>query len=503
MPERNRRRTRAHCCCLGDCCATPFRARTASCFGFVAPSLIPEAKSRAAIKPKYAMVVSRSSSLPASSFLRLILCVVLFCLHILCVQAYSCQTPLTFSENRLPAILEIENICTDNNVAMCLEFDGTVYLIQNMDPTTFYTVPTVLQDCWIFRASTCQGEILLEHDVTGTRKITIGCTKEWTDANAIGVANSTPLDCSLTVTPKLSDVFDGSMDFVPPDKKADVAEDGFEDLNTPMQFIDKDELLRGIYEMCFALALHGVDVTSATNIFRHVRAVIWHTQSCHPELIGSLIGFAQSYFGLYGAAFASLHASNLLAGTWIDIPDPLTTAQNASLQALIDHAVGVDVSMNLPDSALPTTLQGLPTNGNVSVRTVSRRAGSGTLSKFPSLSRSTTNSAAPTPTYSPNAMLSGEDICNSEGVGRWSFHKVSKTAVGNSTLDCCSPACFAFGKSARFITRPFTTTCCLSCNMGWCSDDLPARTRAVMQLGEVQVPTNSTTSLKPPVRVMI
>lgn len=376
---------------------------------------------------------------------------------------------------------------------MCLEFDGTVYLIQNMDPTTLHTVPTVLEDCWVFRASDCTGETLLEHQVTGTRKLTIGCTKEATDANAVDVAMSTPLDCSLTVTPKLSDVFNATMDIVPFELVPDVDDENFEDVNMPTQFIEKDELLRGIYEMCFDLARHGVDVDSAFNIFKHVRAVLWHTQSCHSELVGISVGFAQAYLALYGSAFAVLHASNEAAGTWLDIPDPLTPEQNASLQALIDHAIGIDIASELPSSAMPTTLHGLPATGNVTVRVVSRQAASP--------SPSTSASASPSP--SPAQASPGENICNSQGVGKWKFHKMSKPHVPNSTLDCCSPACFAFGKATRFITRPFTTNCCLSCNMGWCSDVIPARTHAVMQIGEVQLPTDSTIALSPPVKVML
>lgn len=371
---------------------------------------------------------------------------------------------------------------------MCLEFDGTVYLIQNMDPTSLYTVPTVLEDCWVFRATDCAGEVLLEHHVTGTRKLTIGCTKEATDANAVDVAISTPLDCSLTMTPKLSDVFDATLDFVPLAKVSDVDNEGFDEINDPMQFIEKDELLRGMYEMCFDLARHGIDVQTSLNFFRHVRAVIWHTESCHQELVGAKIGFAQAYIGLYGAAVAVLHASNELAGTWIDVPDPLTSEQNAALQALIDHAVGINVDLELPSSAMPTTLHGLSANGNLGgVRTIVRQA------------------ASPSPSSSPSASTNstGEDICNGQGNSKWKFHKMSKPNIPNSTLDCCSKACFAFGTSARFITRPFITNCCLSCNMGWCSDVIPARTLAVMQIGEVQLPTNSTVALRLPVKVMV
>lgn len=424
---------------------------------------------------------SRSSSSPASPFLRLVLSSVLVGLHILSAQSVSCQTPLTFSEHRLPAVLEIENFCSNNNVAMCLEFDGTVYLIQNMDPTSLYTVPSVLEDCWVFRASDCQGETLHEHLVTGTRKLTIGCTKEWTDANAIGFASSTPLDCSLTITPLLSAVYDGAMEFVPSNKKQDIAPGAFEDLNAPMQFAAMDELLRTVFKMCHVLAWHGVDVTSAMNIFKHFRAVLRHTQKCRPEQVGSLIGIAQSYFGLYGTAFANLHASNRIAGTWIDTPAPLTAAQQSSLQALIDHAVGIDLAVKLPESALPTTLQGLPT---VSVRAVFRQA------------------ASPTP--SPiSASLTGEEICNAQGVDKWMFHKMSTEAAGNSTLDCCSPSCFAFDKTVTLVMRPFTTSCCLTCNMGWCGDDIPAEARAVMQMGEIQESSNTTTAMDEPIKIMI
>ncbi|CDF34873.1 unnamed protein product [Chondrus crispus] len=353
-----------------------------------------------------------------------------------------------------------------------------------MNPTTVYTVPTALQDCWVFRASDCAGEILLEHEVTGTRKLTVGCTIEATDASALDVSNSTPLDCSLTITPNLADVFNATRDTLPAEIAADIDEEGFADINAPMQFVDKSELLRGIYEMCFDLARHGIDTNSAFSVFGHVRAVIWHTESCHPELVGSTIGFAQAYLGLYGSAFALLHASNQVAGTWVENPIALTTEQEAAFQAIIDYAVDLDVSLDLPTAAIPTALHGLPSNGNVTVRAPARKA-----RRMPSIIR-------------PSG-LTGEEICDFEHVGRWRFHKMSRFSVANSSMDCCSPACFTFGSISRFITRPFTTNCCLSCNMALCSDVIPSRTLALMQVGEVQLPTNSTIELRLPIKVML
>lgn len=93
----------------------------------------------------------------------------------------------------------------------------------------------------------------------------------------------------------------------------------------------------------------------------------------------------------------------------------------------------------------------------------------------------------------------GTAFCEEHDNGRWKFFKASKTAVANSTLDCCLAACFA-DVAPAFSTASFHATCCLSCNMQSCMPDFTTREMAVIRHAEIQ---KMTETVQQPRRVMI
>lgn len=130
--------------------------------------------------------------------------------------------------DRLPAVLEIENNCPTTTVAVCFELDKVLYLIQRIPYKALRTLSTLSDDCWVFCTEQCDGKTLLQHRVVGTRKLTMGCTSEETEANAMNALRSTTVDCSLTITPKLADVFNATLHLVPHSMRNRVSDHLFE-----------------------------------------------------------------------------------------------------------------------------------------------------------------------------------------------------------------------------------------------------------------------------------
>lgn len=285
---------------------------------------------------------------------------------------FACTTPLQYLDTRLPAILEVENNCATNSIAVCFEYDNALYLIRTLSPNSMGALATLNDDCWVFRKNDCEGSDLMSHKITGTRKVTVGCTKEETDEIAMLNDRATGLDCSLTVTPLLTDIFNTSLDEIPVDVKDNLSDSLFQHRNAPTQFVQKSEILNGVYDMCFHLCRHGAPVDSTFRIFTHLRAVIRHTEVCHPTLVGSEIGIAHSYLALYGYVFAFSYASLKTQNAWISQPATLTTDQQESYNQKKSLAIGVVLDTDLPQSVLPGPSEGV---GNPQQTTIRLRKG--------------------------------------------------------------------------------------------------------------------------------
>jgi len=360
---------------------------------------------------------------------------------------------------------------------MCLELGGNLYKIQTFPPGFLSSFTGVLDDCWVFRKGDCAGEILMEHKVIGTRLLTIGCTEDVIAMNAVPLDRSVPLDCGLTNPPKLVDVFKASAEYVPSELQERLSDNNFKDLNMPMAFVNKTELLKTIYAICYQHARHGVAIDTVFHIFKHTRAVLWHTQNCHSELVGTLIGFPQAYLALYGSAFASLTAMHVQDGTWRNHLTPLTGAHLDAYHSLLEYAVSIPVSQTLSDDALPS---------------------------FVPMARIEMPEVAATQRQlvRPSA-LQGQAYCDDGAPGMWIYRKVTNSNETDTDIDCCAMGCFKFEDAAHIPLSSFMTGCCFRCNKGKCRGKMSARDEAVMELAEITLPLASTRTMNPAVTVMI
>lgn len=261
-----------------------------------------------------------------------------------------------------------------------------------------------------------------------------------------------------------------------------------------MQFVDKHDFLTTVYDFCFRLCRHGANVNATFDMFRHARAVIRHTESCHPELVGRKIATSHSYVALYGYVSALSHASHRASATWIENPPALTRLQNLSLHRKLALALGVELAHEVPNSVLPGASEGLGVAGDFVLR-AGRNAGV------------VENGMAQPADHSMKD--SGVDFCNSQGMGRWVYKKITKLNQRDTPMDCCSPACFLYNSVTRGSVgnsvdiASFLATCCLSCNMMSCSDVVPARIVAVLHDAEVQSSKKENNELERPFKVIL
>lgn len=410
---------------------------------------------------------------------------------LLCVLGeYTCETPTDFQSQRLPAILEIENTCEDDSIAMCLEFSGSLYNVQELSPGQLTSFAGGLEDCWVFRKGNCNGATLLEHKVTGTRKLNIGCSVQDAAVNAVEIERSMTIDCQLTNTPRLTDVFGAGKSAL----DGQVLEESIFsfDLEQPMLFINKTSLLEAIYDQSFSLVRSGADLFKAFNQFLHLRAVVEHTENCHADLVGEtgLIGIAKSYLALYGSSAANVQAETIFNETWITSPPALTNDQQEAYADLRMSAVAHPVDSDLPSWALPNMTHGIPVQPPPSTALNATESGVRTISV--------------THNHASARILSGQEFCNFDGNDRWRYYKLTPSSFSSSSLDCCSKACFVFDIFAILSMPSFLTSCCLGCNLFSCPiTKFQAETQAVAELAEVQLPVLSTTTLRPPIKLLI
>lgn len=401
--------------------------------------------------------------------------------------AFTCETPTSLSVNRLPAILEVENLCQTHRITMCLEYGGSDYLILNVPPGELVTIPTRLEDCWIFRATDCSGEILMEHSVTGTRKLATGCNHQETADMSIQLSQSVPLFCALTQPPLLDDVFISSKEHLPTNVRDLLDQTHFSDLQMPTQHVNELTLLNALYTTCFELARHRVKVHDVIRVFRHFRGLLWHTRKCHPQLVGSLTAIPVSYIGIYGVAFAHLRAKSSASGAWIENPPALTTAQQQSFEKMRDDAVGYPVWKDLPESLYPGANQGIPPPFVPAQRMAIISAVEQQIRLLNTSSRS----------------VSGQPYCDQDPGQKWTYFKITAASEPNNPANCCARGCLAFPAVGSFSVKSFQINCCMRCNWGGCSTAITSATRVVLDRAEVQMPTESVTTMREARRVTL
>lgn len=406
-------------------------------------------------------------------------------------EDFQCATPSTLTQ-RLPAILEIENICTANNIAICLEFSRSNYLIRAIKPTSVQTLPTVLHDCWILRANTCNGEILLQHSVKGSRKISVGCSSLDTAAYNLLLPKSVTLDCTLTTVPRLVDAFNAALSYLTPTDVPKISPDLFSSLHRPVQFLHRNDFLGVVYGLSIILARHGVELAPALSLFRHARALIWFFERCQAHLVGANLALPQSYLAVYGAAVASLQSAALANNTWVsDIP-VLSIAQSRELQYWQKKAVALDVSESSLASVEPPSSLVAP-----AVK----------LLVVPTVTPMPVRYALQQRVVRTGLDKDGQRYCNGAGKGQWLFWRVSRSDSPISRIDCCSPGCLLFDQisgGTSFSTQPFAVNCCLMCNWAvGCNKKQSAHTKAVLEMAEIQTPATSITELSRPIRITV
>lgn len=405
-------------------------------------------------------------------------------------EVFKCSTPSSLKQ-RLPAILEIENICTSNNIVICLEFARSNYLIRSIKPSFVQTIPTVLHDCWIFRANSCNGEILLQHSVEGTRKISVGCSSLDTAAYNLLLPKSVSLDCTLTTVPRLVDAFNAALSYLTPADVPNISPATFITLHKPVQLLHRNDFLSVVYGISVILARHGVGLTPALSIFRHARALIWFLERCQAHLVGASLTLPESYLAVYGAAVASLQAAALANGTWKTEVSGLSPAQWKQLEALQKSAANLDVSEPSLDSVHPPSAL---------VQSSARVLVLPTVTPVP-VGRALQVGAVRVSQHE------GQKFCDKGGNGQWLFWRLSRSESPISKIDCCSQGCLLFGQisgGASFSTQAFAANCCLMCNWAiGCNNKISAHTKAVLEMAEIQTPASSITELSSPVRVMV
>lgn len=222
---------------------------------------------------------------------------------------------------------------------------------------------------------------------------------------------------------------------------------------------------------------------SALSIFRHARAVIWHTQQCRPELLGSQLLLSHAYTGLYGAAIAALHATTREKGKWREQAVLPTEAQRKAFEALLARAVALPVDEVLPAELQPGLREGVRDAWR-GYDTEQEKAGG--IERMNMV-----------------RTVSGEQFCKLDKNRHWVYYKITKKEVRYSKVDCCSPACLGFPHLTGFSGGAFTANCCLRCNWERCAGKMTVASRAVFELGEVQMPGASSPSLGRRQRILV
>lgn len=416
-------------------------------------------------------------------------------------HAFQCKTATGLSR-RLPAILEVENTCATQQLALCLEYAASNFLSRSVKPSTVETMSTALHDCWILRASDCQGPILLQHHVTGTRKLSIGCAAVDPDTYALLHKRTVSLQCTMTVVPSLRDAFNAALQYLAPADVPAIDARTYASIYEPITTLSRTDLLSSVYALSVMLARHGVHVDTALVLFEHAQALVEYMERCHPHLIGSSISLPQAYLAVYGTTVARMQAAAIDANTWIVTIPPLTASQKVELSGLQTLATtGLPLAAVKPPESLlqhrTSRMLVMPTKMPTPIKSASP-------SRSPSAKRMSSLSIPAVRTISQEE---GQAFCDTDGVNKWKFWRLTRSDSGVKRIDCCSLGCLLFyevSTGMSFSKQSFSANCCLMCNWGvGCTQKLTSHSRAILEMAEIQKPTLSVSHSSRAIRVII
>lgn len=424
-------------------------------------------------------------------------------------ETFQCTTPTSIEEKRLPAVLEVENVCQNSHVSLCLEYSGSNYLIRSIPPGGIEAIPTVLNDCWIYRAETCEGPILQQHSILGNRKVTVGCSALDSSAFYASLPHMTSIDCSLTVVPAIATAYEAALQYLPSNLSSLIDSQRQQtDIDNPIISVLRDDFLNNMYTHGVWLARHGVQLNQSMEFFLHARALLHYTQRCHSYMVGKMFSLPRSYFAVYGSTTASIIAKAKRNGSWIEGELPLSSAQQETLNVVSAGAVSIDESEPFPYSLFPPAgiITHTPNASDyVVLRSVTRQA---TSPKGKGNGNGSTNGSREVRVGLARQTVSeGQSYCDRLSAN-WKYFRVTKSSEHFTAADCCSTGCFSLEESSTTIALAFTSTftenCCYVCNLAnLCSDNVKPTLKALQIMSEIHAPPESDMDLAPPIRITI